>query len=434
MVKFKRNSQFVKLIIIVLITVQVIDCVDRDGFCNIDKKEECSENLESDTRYIFYDVNPAEGFNLRRDVYMRYAIFAKLLSDKTEEYGDIRLVLPPWSFLYHWQDIGKPEQIPWGSFFDLKSLQSFAPVIEIHQFFQETKVRFKKVKIEEVYVLQHFPDMFETNKFEDKMSVGECNVRPDTKFFHYKNLTSDNIQCLSFHGFTSQLEIIIEESSARSILFDRGEVALHDYFGQKLYWECRRSMRFNSELVNFANKFRRKFLNSNNIDDNVNIPDDWRYETLHRKALGGPYLAVHLRRKDFVRARPTEVPNLQDAAEQIMIELEKLQLSTVFLATDAPNEESNKIAAYLREKNYRVVKYEPTHEDLIKYKEGGVAIIDQIICAHAQYFIGTYESTFSFRIQEQREILGFPCEKTFNRMCGGKTRQCSPPTVWKIVY
>ncbi|KAJ8948690.1 hypothetical protein NQ317_007568 [Molorchus minor] len=26
--------------------------------------------------YLFYDVNPPEGFNLRRDVYMRLAIFA----------------------------------------------------------------------------------------------------------------------------------------------------------------------------------------------------------------------------------------------------------------------------------------------------------------------------------------------------------------------
>ncbi|CAF4130033.1 unnamed protein product, partial [Rotaria magnacalcarata] len=51
-------------------------------------------------------------------------------------------------------------------------------------------------------------------------------------------------------------------------------------------------------------------------------------------------------------------------------------------------------------------------------KNGGKAIVDQWICAHARYFIGSYESTFSFRIQEDREILGFEQDSTFNRLCG----------------
>ena len=28
-------------------------------------------------RYVLYDVNPGEGFNLRRDVYMRLAVFVR---------------------------------------------------------------------------------------------------------------------------------------------------------------------------------------------------------------------------------------------------------------------------------------------------------------------------------------------------------------------
>jgi hypothetical protein len=43
-------------------------------------------------------------------------------------------------------------------------------------------------------------------------------------------------------------------------------------------------------------------------------------------------------------------------------------------------------------------------------KDGGIAIIDQLIASHAKYFIGSYESTFSFRIQEEREIMGFPAK------------------------
>ena len=55
-----------------------------------------------------------------------------------------------------------------------------------------------------------------------------------------------------------------------------------------------------------------------------------------------------------------------------------------------------------------------------KFKDGGLAILDQIICSHASYFIGTKESTFTFRIQEEREILGVPPGDTFDMLCTDK--------------
>lgn len=33
-------------------------------------------------RYLLYDVNPGEGFNLRRDVYMRMALLARRLRNQ----------------------------------------------------------------------------------------------------------------------------------------------------------------------------------------------------------------------------------------------------------------------------------------------------------------------------------------------------------------
>lgn len=83
---------------------------------------------------------------------------------------------------------------------------------------------------------------------------------------------------------------------------------------------------------------------------------------------------------------------------------------------------------------YTVLKYNPTAEITDKYKEGGIAIIEQIICSYARLFVGTHESTFSFRIQEEREILGFPVKNTFNRLCADAEVNCQQPSVWKIVY
>ncbi len=50
-----------------------------------------------------------------------------------------------------------------------------------------------------------------------------------------------------------------------------------------------------------------------------------------------------------------------------------------------------------------------------------------------RYFIGT-ESTFSFRIQEEREILGFPEETTFNVFCPNEEVSCKGSTRWTIRY
>ena len=81
-----------------------------------------------------------------------------------------------------------------------------------------------------------------------------------------------------------------------------------------------------------------------------------------------------------------------------------------------------------------MVYYKPNRSELELYKDGGVAIIDQILCANAQYFIGTYESTFSFRIQEEREILGLSSETTFNRFCFESDKLDCKSTKWRIKY
>lgn len=90
---------------------------------------------------------------------------------------------------------------------------------------------------------------------------------------------------------------------------------------------------------------------------------------------------------------------------------------------------------HLLQPEFEVYRYTPDEETFLKHQAGGVAIIDQIICSYARFFIGTHESTFSFRIQEEREIMGFPAKTTFNRLCGDNVNYpCEKPSVWKIVY
>jgi peptide-O-fucosyltransferase len=62
--------------------------------------------------------------------------------------------------------------------------------------------------------------------------------------------------------------------------------------------------------------------------------------------------------------------------------LKKLKLDAIFLSTDATLEEADEFKRHL--KDYKVFQYEPTEIQLEKFKDGGVAIIDQWICAHAR--------------------------------------------------
>ncbi|KAF5280131.1 hypothetical protein FQA39_LY18133 [Lamprigera yunnana] len=403
----------IKIVYLVFYFVGQFQNIVCNDYCSIEG-DKCNPRRY---RYLLYDVNPPEGFNLRRDVYMRYAIFVhSLQKSSNKNLSKFKLVLPPWTNLYHWKEQQRLH-IPWSHFFDLESLQKFAPVIEMHNFFDSDDVmgpQYANLNIDNVYILQHYEDMFKTGQFEDKMEFQKCNKPIRTNFYHYNNITSSNIKCLSFHGHAKDLEYIFKQSAAQTILIDHAEVALHDHFGNSVFWQARRSMRFNKNLQKRALVFREKHLNSSNSHDNTQLPEDWRDEIYKRTAKGGPYVGVHLRRRDYAVARSKDVPNLKNSARQIERTLKKLRLNTVFVATDAPVKEYEELKYLLS--NYQVFRYTPDKYD----KDGELAIIDQIICSHA-------------RIQEEREIMGFPVETTFNRLCGDGDI-CEKPSMWKIIH
>ncbi|XP_044940263.1 GDP-fucose protein O-fucosyltransferase 2 isoform X1 [Mustela nigripes] len=386
-------------------------------------------------RYLLYDVNPPEGFNLRRDVYIRVASLLKTLLE-TEEWV---LVLPPWGRLYHWQspDIHQV-RIPWADFFDLPSLNRNVPVIEYEQFIAESGGPF----IDQVYVLQSYAEGWKEGTWEEKVDERPCLdpllYSPDKHeyyrgwFWGYEETRALNVSCLSVQGSASIMApVLLRNTSARSVMLDRAENLLHDHYGGKEYWNTRRSMVFAKHLRAVGDEFRSKYLNSTDEADRTPFQEDWtKMKVTLGSALGGPYLAVHLRRKDFIWGHREDVPSLDGAVKKIRSLMKTHQLDRVFVATDAIRTEHEQLRRLLPE----MVRFEPTWEELELYRDGGVAIIDQWICAHARFFIGTSVSTFSFRIHEEREILGLDPRTTYNRFCGDREEACEQPTHWRVAY
>lgn len=75
-----------------------------------------------------------EGFNLRRDVHMRATTLVRLLQERSGH--DWVLVLPPWPRLYHWKTASSQVYEPWHKFFDLASINEFAPSIEFDDYLE----------------------------------------------------------------------------------------------------------------------------------------------------------------------------------------------------------------------------------------------------------------------------------------------------------
>jgi len=378
-------------------------------------------------RYLLYDTNPGEGFNLRRDVYMRVA---NLVNDLRKS-GDFDwvLVLPPWGRIgYHWREKNlEQSKIKWEKFFDVSQLNHYVPVMELEDYFEEIGEQ----KIEEIWYLQRYAEGWGSG-WQERTHERDCIDRPQYQtdserkfrgwFFGYSATHAEKFKCVSLQGFSSILvdPLNFHNTTAKSIMLDRAETMMHKYYGQYDFWAARRSMVFSKELRDFAAEYRLKNLDSEDEKDKTSGIWDKKWSDVERRsenaeALGGPYIGVHLRRKDFLYARKEELPSLEGAAKEIKNKMEEYGVDKVFIGTDGVEGERETMKKLLGAD--KVFFYNPTAAEEKKFKKGGVAIIDQIILANARYFVGSKESTFSFRIQEEREIMGFDPKTTYNRLC-----------------
>ncbi|KAG4080160.1 hypothetical protein HA402_008231 [Bradysia odoriphaga] len=400
----------------------------------------------SETRvFLFYDINPGEGFNLRRDVYIRLAVFMRHLRQQSG-FERACLVLPPFRRLYHWksQEIDQ-SLVFWNHFFDLPSLKRYAPVLDIWEYFDEIKRlnNDNHVELDYSLTLQHYENMFENGRFIDRFEVIKSKkIRVGDNIFGYKNVTAKVHHAVSYQGSVKMLYQLLDELKPNfyqphfSVLLNHAEIVLHDVWGNREFWRARRSMRFSKILTSIADEFRLRNFNSTDESDGVLRPANWQDEKSHRSAVGGDYVCAHIRRADFVLGREKTTPSLRSVGNQVKVRLKQLDSSKIFISSDCSGSEFKTLKSYLM--RHKVYRYQPeSAEQKNRIKDGGMAIIDQIICSHARYFIGTYESTFTYRIYEEREIMGFPKNSTFNTFCKNddvSDEDCEKNSVWLIVH
>ncbi|KAI6653624.1 GDP-fucose protein O-fucosyltransferase 2 [Oopsacas minuta] len=366
----------------------------------------------SSTRFLTYMVNPPEGFNLRRDVYVRISTLIHRLIENGQNWV---LVLPPWPHLYHWKS-GRQNGLSWLQFFDIQSMSKFIPVID----WIEYQKMNGPAKIDRVWKLETPDFTVEGYKFETEFTPMSCeNENTDyTLFGSYHDPIAElgvyTIECYKVMGSTDVLETplsLIPEGEF--LLIEHFEMIMHYQFAGKLYWAARASMVYAEHLRSIGDEFMLE-----------------QFDFSSENSLTGDYLSVHLRRGDYVYARPDEIPSLDGAIQQIEDKLNSLNLSKVFLASDSSQKEYDYIQSKL---GSRVVRYTPKRDVISVLGDGGISIIDQWIALHAMYFIGTAESTFTFRICEERQLKGIPVDSTYNCLCPDTKPDCIQLIKWNVV-
>lgn len=140
-----------------------------------------------------------------------------------------------------------------------------------------------------------------------------------------------------------------------------------------------------------------------------------------------PFLAVHCRRTDFLRAREATTPSVEAVAEQLELALADFGLQQVYIATDAPDDLREVLRSQVR--TGRIFFLEDLNDlGADSRLEGELAAIEMWIAARATAFIGTQESRFTMHIQTERSWLGKSFETSNRELCKSlASRRCLSP-------
>lgn len=144
----------------------------------------------------------------------------------------------------------------------------------------------KGFKIDVVYYLQGYKEGWKSGEFKEKMDLRDCLTsipyyKDEEKglfkgpFWRYSQTRASQVDCLSVQGTTRIMRDFIEKSKFDTIMLDRAENLLHEYFGGVEYWSVRRSMRFSKKLNEIAEDFRREKLDSTDEKDGTKLPVMW---------------------------------------------------------------------------------------------------------------------------------------------------------------
>jgi len=346
-----------------------------------------------------YGVNFAEGFNLRREVFIRVALTVQSMKDRW------MIVLPPWSALRHWSNTnnGRLTALNWRSLFDLDKLRDGVHVMEYEEYVTKfghrvdyaVSLQRNPLSVEQMNdpVVTTAPSTIYSVVTPCDNSDYQLKVEKNTDSTRelyptvittpeYGALRAKHFECARAFAYPSQIARYLQALPCKSLLVGRYEMV---HWGPEYFGAARtgiiRKMAFAPPLIDIGNRFIQEHFS----------------DALGKRV---PYLSVHFRRTDFVYAHRETVPTLAVAATQIRRLATEKGLHRIFIASDMMDKEFEELHGLLD-----FVHFQRTREPSALH-DAHVAAIEQWIAANGEFFIGTEHSSYSNTIRHEMSNLG----------------------------
>jgi len=363
-------------------------------------------------RYFLWETNLGEGFSMRRNAFLRAAVLLRkvqLVEDDKGSNTEWTLVLPPMTshgWMNHHADNGRSRGfLPWGKFLDLDAMRKIHPrIIEIDEYMKlhphDDEKHINATVLAKVCDGTK-PDCHCTmdkvvkwpgvggfqRRAEKKGDVEECVEHP-LLFGITKVSFPHQLVCLPDRWMEADdpkiVGAMLQKGTRDSVYFhDKEQMVDRNH----RFWEVRKHVPYSNHLVKAARLFQKRQFNN--------------------KA----YLALHLRRGDFLQAHPGLVPSLLEVVRIIKTQLTEMDVSDVFIATDGTlgrGHGAHSDVEYINKrlpKGMKASQLYGTNQDG-EFHMGEFALIEQIIAAEADYFIGTQSSMFTDLVLQERAIHG----------------------------
>ncbi|SCQ16081.1 GDP-fucose protein O-fucosyltransferase 2, putative [Plasmodium ovale] len=353
-------------------------------------------------KYVLYDVNIGEGFNLQKEVLYRMSLVVVYLNQMDKE-NVYYLVLPPWCYVTHW---GKKtyDQIKWNFFFNMKIVQNVIPVIEYAQYeklygsYCDYIISFKPLVGEyssgkKSYNILPFDKCY-IEHYKYKQICKNCEYNYSVIYSgNCTKIKGKKTECNKFYFITSYFVSLLLHQlflyNNNSILIKQGSNLLSPFVNELWENNVYDILLFSENLIN---------------DGNVYIKDTLKTSN---------YLGIHLRYNDFLKITSYDIPPLRIAILKTIYIFFLTNCKKIFISTD----EKNKVHKIVN-KNFKEFKHIFYFYENSNYHPGEVAIIDQWICTHAKVFIGNLFSRFSMHIKWERHLINKGKENDNLDLCG----------------
>jgi UDP-glucose:O-linked fucose beta-1,3-glucosyltransferase len=350
---------------------------------------------------ISFSTNPGEGYNLMRQVLVRMVLATQQAGSLRRSWspdssGELGLALAPICPTPHVSAGGHPaEGLPWSRLIDLEHLAEGIgmPVVDLETFVAEHPAApWRLIQLRtSPRILAMLPgsppDCWERRDAEPE-AIG-CRCRPKD-WLRWSSVQAIDAFFSPESDFLAREILSLPDHDAAGIFLSHAETM---YWGRvcdsAAYWRVIAALRPAEGIRDLAAR--------------------------HRPA--EPYLAVHWRRGDFRRVHAEHSPSPKVAAEQIASHARKHALRTVFVATDAGEDEIAQLRAGLEAAGLKLVTLQP--ESVPGLCDLERAALEQAILFHGNVFVGTRVSTFSHTVFETREASqAWEPEATWNVLCG----------------